>query len=113
MSADGIDIAHCVSHLLDAGTIPVEKTSDRGVLRQWCEQLDPRAGLAHGEHRLADSLFLVDLLVGHGHPEGSGVEVDGFVEVGNSDSDVVYPQYPVLHANYGVTLRMDGHPRLR
>ena len=41
------------------------------------------------EHRLTHPLLLVHLLVQHGQAKGPAVEVDGLVEVGHGDADVV------------------------
>ena len=72
------------------GPLPVEELRDRRVGRQRRQQLDAaRPAVADGEHRLADALLLVDLLVHASQAEGSRVERDGLVEVGDGDADVV------------------------
>ena len=45
--------------------------------------------VADGDHRLADALLLVGLLVHGHHAEGVAVEGDRLVEVGDRDADVV------------------------
>jgi hypothetical protein len=66
-----------------------QELADRRVRRQWGEQLDARAGVPDGHHRLAHALLLVDLLVQAGHAVGVAVEGDGGVEVGHGDAHVV------------------------
>ena len=46
-------------------------------------------GVADRQHRLADALLLVDLLVRDRHAEDVRVVPDGLVEVGHRDADVV------------------------
>ena len=87
--ADGIDVDDAVGHLLDAGAGLGQEAPDRRVGMQRREQLDARAGVTDGHHRLADTLLLVDLLVQAGHPKGVAVERDRGVEVGDRDPDVV------------------------
>ena len=78
-----------VGELLDARAGAVEELRDRRVSCQRGEQLDARAGVADGHHRLAHALLLVGLLVQHRHAEGVAVEGDRLVEVGHGDADVV------------------------
>ena len=57
-------------------------------------------GVADGDHRLADALLLVGLLVHRLHAEGVAVEGDRLVEVGHGDADVV---------DGGEEMRGEGH----
>lgn len=101
--ARGRDIGHRVGHLLNPWPTSIKEATDRGVGGEGSKELDPGSGIAHGEHRLANTLFLVDLLVGHRQAECAGVEVDGVVEIGNRDPNVIDTGNPGLHAGYGVT----------
>ena len=86
---DGVDVGDPVRELLDALAVAREELGDRRFVAQRSEQLDAGAGVAHGEHRLADALFLVDLLMDRTQAEGVGVELECVVEVGHGDADVV------------------------
>src|SRR3954471_24977583 len=66
---DRVDVADPVGELLDAGAALGQEARDRGVGREWGEQLDRRAAVSYREHRLADALVLVDLLMRDRHAE--------------------------------------------
>jgi len=53
------------------------------------EQLDAGVAVPDGEHRLADALLLVGLLVHRADAVSAGVEGDRLVEVGHGDAHVV------------------------
>ena len=87
-----VDVADPVGQLLQAGAALVEELGDRRRLVERGHQLDLGAahrGAAHRQHRLADALLLVDLLVQHDHAEVVVVPLDGGVQVGDRDADVV------------------------
>ncbi len=102
-----------VGDLLDAGAGAVEELRDRGVGGERREQLDARAGVADRDHRLADALLLVGLLVHDLHAEGVAVERDRLVEVGHGDADVVDGREQVAGEASGRLMRSSccGQPR--
>ena len=79
--------------------------------RQRRQQLDAGLPVAHGQHRLADALLLVGLLVHRVHAEGLRVEGDRLVEVGDGDAHVVDGgEQPGGQAGRaGVVLSVSGH----
>jgi hypothetical protein len=101
--ARGLDIGDRVRHLLYAGSTSLKETANRGVWRERSKELDPGSGIAHGEHRLANALLLIDLLVGHRQAKRADVEVDGVFEIANRDPNVIDTGNPGMHAGYGVT----------
>ncbi len=62
---------------------------DSGVsgARSWRQP--PVGRRADGEHRLPYPLFLIFLDVDAGHAEDAAVELDGLVEIGDGDPDVI------------------------
>ena len=68
--------------------------------------------VADGEHRLADALLLVGLLVHRLHAEGLGVEGDRLVQVGDGDADVV-DRGEQLAGQAGLRRWSRGHPAAR
>jgi len=82
----GCDVVDAEGHLLDAGPAAIEELADGGIRTQGCEQLDARPRITDGQHGLADTLLLfVDL----GHAESAAVQLDGSIQIGNGDPDVV------------------------
>src|SRR4029079_6134231 len=83
------DVVDLVGEMMNARAAPGEEAADRRVLVRWCEQLDPAASDEDG-CRLA-TLLGDDLAVLEGGPEGADVRLDGRVEIGNGDADVMKP----------------------
>jgi hypothetical protein len=75
--------------LLQAGAVAPDELGDGGLGGQRRQQLDAGLPVADGEHRLADALLLVGLLVHRVHAEGLRVEGDRLVEIGDGDAHVV------------------------
>ena len=87
-----VEIADAVGELLQAGAALVDELGDRRVLVQRRHQLHLGASLgsaAHGQHRFANALIVVDLFVEHDHAEVVVIPLDRDVEVGYRDADVV------------------------
>lgn len=103
--AHGVDVGDRVGHLLDSRSVAIKEAADWGVARQRRQKLDPRPGIPNGKHRFTNPLLLIHLLVRDGQSEGAGVEVDGGVEIDDSDPHVVDAANPGVHAGYGVTRR--------
>jgi len=97
------DVIDAVGDLLDARTGPVKELGDRRIGGERSEQLNAAAARADAEHCLADPLLLVHLLVDHREPEGTAVEINGRVKVGNGNADVVDAREYGMHAGYRVT----------
>src|SRR5687767_2889381 len=87
--ADRLDIGHPEGELLQPCPGPPDELGDRGLGGQRGEQLDAGLPVADGEHRLADTLFLVGLLVHRVHAEGLRVEGDRLVEIRDGDAHMV------------------------
>src|SRR5215213_7383764 len=87
--AHRLDVLDPEGQLLQARAGAADELRDRRLGRERREQLDAGVAVADGEHRLADALLLVRLLVHGVDAEGLGVEGDRFVEIGNGDADVV------------------------
>src|SRR5512139_1595196 len=71
------------------------------------------AGVVDLQHRLADALLLVDLLVDVGEAVRPAVELDGRVQVMAGDADVVDPgEHPslLLHVGRGTARRPGRYP---
>ena len=79
---------------MNAGAAPREEAADRRVLVRRREQLDPAA--ADEDGRSLDALLGDELAVLEGGAEGADVRLDGLVEVGNGDADVM--KAPGVHA---------------
>ena len=87
-----IDVTDPVGQLLQTGTALVDELRDRRRLVDRRHQLHLRAALrsaAYGQHRLADALLLVDLLVQHDHAQMIVIPLDGHVQVRHGDADVI------------------------
>lgn len=97
------DCAHVrdrVGNLLNSRPRFLEEPTDGGVGTQGREHLDARPGLAEGEHRLLDPLFLVDLSVRYRQTEHAPVVVDRLVEIVDRDTDVIDCPKPGLHVRH-------------
>lgn len=87
-----VEVSDAVGELLHPGAVTVQELSDRGFLVEWGQELNLGvlgALFAGADHGLGDSLLLVDLAVQFSPAEYLGVELDGFVEIGHSQSDVI------------------------
>jgi hypothetical protein len=91
---DEVDVVDLVSEMMNAGATPREKASHRGVVAYRREQLDPAA--PDEDRRSFDTLLGDDLAVLEGGPEEAGIGLDGLVEIGNGDPDVM--DAPEVHA---------------
>src|SRR5919202_540780 len=87
--ADRLDVGHPEGQLLQARAGAADELGDRRLGGQRREQLDAGLAVADGEHRLADALLLVHLLVHRVDAEGLGVEGQGLVEIRDGDAHVV------------------------
>ncbi len=94
LRAGRLDIGDGVRDLLYAGAVAVQELGDRGVGEQRGEQLDASAGRgrADRQHRLTHALLLIGLLMHAPHAEDASVELDGRVQVGHRDADVIDAQ---------------------
>jgi hypothetical protein len=88
-SARALDVLDRVGELLDTRAIAIEELRDRRLGGQRREQLDAGGAVADGQHRLADALLDVRLLVHARDAERVGVERDRGVEIGDGDADVI------------------------
>ncbi len=83
----GRDVVHLVGDVVDAGAAPGEEAPHRGVLAGRGEQLDPARA---DEHRGGlDALVGDDRAVLERSPEEPRIGIDGFVEVGDGEADMV------------------------
>src|SRR4051794_32202769 len=104
--ADRLDVVHPEGQLLQARAGAVDEPGDRRLRRERGQQLDAGLAVADREHRLADPLLLVGLLVHRLDAEGPGVEGDRLVQVGDGDADVVDGREQVARE---AGLRVIGH----
>jgi len=81
------DIVDLVGEMMNTGSAPGEKAADRRVLVRRRKQLDPAASDEDG--RRLNALLGDDFAVLKGGAEGAEVRLDGHVEVGNGDTDVM------------------------
>ena len=88
---------------MNAGAAPGEEAADRRVLVRRRKQLDPAASDEDG--RRLDTLLGDDLAVLEGGAEGADVRLDGHVEIGNGDTDVM--KAPGVHV-FDATARRPG-----
>ena len=88
------DVVDLVREVVNAGASPREEASDRRVLVRWRQQLD--AAGADEDGRSLDALLGDELAVLEGGAEGADVRLDGLVEIGNGDADMM--KAPGVHA---------------
>ena len=81
------DIVDLVRQVVNAWPAPREEASHRRVLAGWREQLDPAP--ADEDGRRLDTLLGDGFAVLEGGPEEADIGLDGLVEVGDSDADVM------------------------
>ena len=93
-------VTHRVGELLDTGARVLQEAPDRGVGAQGCEELDEGTGVPDGQHGLLHALILVGLAMCDFHAEHRAMEVDGRVQIGDGDTDVVDGEHPGLHVRH-------------
>jgi len=81
------DVVDLVREVVNAGASPREEASHRGVRLRWRQQLDATG--ADEDGRSLDALLGDQVAVLEGGTEGSGVRLDGLVEVEHGDADVM------------------------
>ena len=113
LGRDLVDIGDAVRKLLQTRSVATDELGDRGRLVDRREQLQGSrlfAGSGEGQHRLANALFLVDLLVYCNHAEVVGVPGDGSIEIRHRDTDMVDSRHQVgAERSSRVRLRAGGH----
>jgi len=81
------DVVDLVREVVNAGASPLEEAAYRRIPVRWCEQLD--AAGADEDGRRLDTLLGDQVAMLEGGAEGSGVRLDGPVEVEHGDADVM------------------------
>lgn len=87
-----VHVVGAQAHLLQAWAFLVDELGDGGLFVQWGEELDHAVALGlvlRADHGFADALFFVDFFVVVDPAECGAVELDGCIEVWDSDADVV------------------------
>ena len=83
----GRDVVHAIGDVVHAGSAPFEMAPDGGVRAEGAEQL--HVGVTDVEQDLLDALIGDDLAVDGLQAEGDAVALDGGVQVGDRDPDVI------------------------
>lgn len=105
MLESGLDIGDGECDVVQTFTVLGHEFPHRGFRSQWLEQLDE--GPPYGDHRLLDSLLRDGLPIERLHPIAISVVVDGGIQVGNGDRDVVEIQQ--FHLVEGIRPRGSWH----
>jgi acetyl-CoA C-acetyltransferase len=113
LGRDLFDVGDAVRQLLQSRAVASDELGDGGRLVDRREQLQCSGligGSGEGQHRLANALFLVDLLVHRNHAEVVGVPGDSGVEIGHRDTHVIDSRHQIgAQWSSRVRLRAGGH----
>ena len=104
-----IQVMHAIGELLNAGAaVAIQPFGDGRLLVEGSQELDLGVLFSLGSganHGLRNTLLLVHLAVQLAPPEHFAVELDGLVEIGNGQADVIDADEKilVLHARHSST----------
>lgn len=105
MLESGLDVGNGESDVVQTFTVLRHELPHRGFRPQWLKKLDERP--ANRNHRLLDPLFRDGLPVERFDPVATPVVVDGGIQVGNGDRDMVEIQQ--FHEIEGIRPRGSRH----